>query len=182
MIDRAVIAALAGRRIDAPDADMARFPVSSVAAVAQALATMLREAGVDRLICSAACGADLLALEAAERLAIAATIVLPFAAEAFRRTSVTDRPGDWGGRYDRAIARAEGAGTLVDLGLGSTDAHAYDRATAHIIATTRAIPAARRLAIAVWEGVPRGPDDATADFLAQARAARLEVCEIATMR
>jgi len=182
MKDMPTIAALAGRRIDASDTTEVRFPLSSVAKVARALESLLSEFRVEHLICSAACGADLLALDAARRLGIDATIILPFDENAFRETSVTDRPGDWGTLYDHAISRAHRFDTLIDLGLRYTDDDAYDRATARIIDQVRTRRAARRLAIAVWEGAPRGADDATADFLAQARAAHLETYEIATLR
>ena len=64
------------------------------------------------LVCSVACGADLVALEAAERLGRRRRIVLPFAAERFRMTSVTDRPGDWGPMFDRMIAAADATDAL----------------------------------------------------------------------
>ena len=49
-----------------------------------------------RLIRSAACGADLLALDIAGEFGVERHVVLPFAVQAFRASSVTDRPGEWG--------------------------------------------------------------------------------------
>jgi len=108
------VVALAGRRIDAPGADPPRFPPERVPAVRQRLVDMLAAERAAVLVCSAACGADLVALEAAERLGLRRRIVLPFAAERFRTTSVTDRPGDWGPLFDRMIAAAGAAGEMAN--------------------------------------------------------------------
>jgi hypothetical protein len=85
-----------------------------VPAVRQRLVDMLAAERAAVLVCSAACGADLVALEAAERLGLRRRIVLPFAAERFRTTSVTDRPGDWGPLFDRMIAAAGAAGEMAN--------------------------------------------------------------------
>jgi hypothetical protein len=55
------------------------------------------------------------ALEGAQRLRLRRRTVLPFLPERFRKTSVTDRPGDWAGAFDRLIAAAEATGDLVVL-------------------------------------------------------------------
>ena len=56
------VVALAGRRIDAPGADPPRFPPERVPAVRQRLVDMLAAEQAAVLVCSAACGADLVAL------------------------------------------------------------------------------------------------------------------------
>ena len=91
-----MIVALAGRRIDKPDADAPRFPLTSVDLVRGRLHHLLSVKKVTTLVCSAACGADLLALAAARDLGIRRRVILPFTRERFRVTSVVDRPGDWG--------------------------------------------------------------------------------------
>src|SRR5689334_9119389 len=119
--DHAVIA-LAGRRIDAPGAEPPRFPLGNVPLVRRRLAALLSAEHAAVLVCSAACGADLIALQEAERLGLRRRIVLPFPPERFRKTSVTDRPGDWGPVFDRLVAAAEAAGDLVILhGTGGDD-------------------------------------------------------------
>jgi hypothetical protein len=83
--DPAVIA-LTGRQIDAPDTDPPHFPleyVPNVPMVRQRLADMLAEERADALVCSAACGADLIALEEVERLGVRRCIVLPFSPDRF---------------------------------------------------------------------------------------------------
>lgn len=175
-----VAAALAGRRIDAVDAEEVRFPSTSIPQVTLALETLLARDPVGRLICSAACGADLLALKVADKLAIPATIILPYAAPRFRKTSVTDRPGNWGTCFDRLVEAAAGRGDLIDLALDPEDPHAYDKVTKQIIAAARE-SSRRPIAIAVWEASARGDDDATADFLRRAREADFETHEILTV-
>jgi hypothetical protein len=112
--DRPVVA-LAGRRIDAVDTNPPRFPLEAVPTVRRRLADLLAKERAAALVCSAACGADLVALEEAERLGLKRRVVLPFPPERFRKTSVTDRPGDWASVFDRVIAAAESTGDLVVL-------------------------------------------------------------------
>lgn len=161
--------ALAGRRVDASDMATSRFPLSETGAVERRLHEYYIEHTVRHLVVSAACGADLLALKAAEEAGVdARTIILPFSVEEFRRTSVLDRPGswidrhgmisDWSELYERLIDAADAAGTLVLLGCLPGDGSAYAAATERIV-----IEAARFgdevRACVVWEGSARGPID-----------------------
>ena len=126
--------ALAGRRIDAADADEPRFPLANRARVAEQIRQYLQAHRVQRLVCSAACGADLLALQEAQKLGgVTATIVLPFAEQAFRNSSVTDRPGNWGPVFDAALAKARAEGLVVELGLQPGDRSAYQIANDRIL-------------------------------------------------
>src|SRR5688572_14676271 len=97
------VAALAGRRIDAADAQSVHFPLSNVSVVRQALVSIFLDKHVALLIASAACGADLIALDAALESGLRCRVVLPFEPDKFRETSVVDRPGEWGPIYDKAI-------------------------------------------------------------------------------
>ena len=107
-----VVIAFAGRRIDPEPSGQPRFPFRRADAVRGAIAKRLGSAGARALVCSAACGADLLALDAAGELGIRARIVLPFRADRFRETSVLDRPNRefWGSLFDRVTAAASGDG------------------------------------------------------------------------
>jgi hypothetical protein len=71
------------------------------------------------LVCSAACGADLIALEAAEQLGVRRRIVLPFAPPPLPQDIcyVIDRPGDWGAVFDHQIATTSASGDLVVIDL-----------------------------------------------------------------
>ena len=67
------------------------------------------------VVSSAACGADLLALEQAGGLGLRRRVVIPFDRERFRAGSVVDRPGDWGGLYDSILDAVGAQGDLVVL-------------------------------------------------------------------
>ena len=112
---RAVALALAGRRIDAEGADTPRFPLSQVETVRRRLHNLFVGQQIGAIVCSAAYGADLVALEEAGKLGIRRRVVLPFAKERFRQTSVVDRPGNWGEVYDHVIADVETRGDLIVL-------------------------------------------------------------------
>jgi hypothetical protein len=136
------------------------------------------------LVCSGACGADLLALDAAGELGLRRRMVLPFEPARFRAGSVTDRPGLWGPLFDQTVAQIEAAGDLVVLGHAGNLDEAY-------VAVNRAIfdeaarlahtdPDGRVRAVVVWEGRSRGPGDLTDSFAREARVRGLDVVEILT--
>jgi hypothetical protein len=165
------VIAVAGRRIDAADAQTSRFPFKNASAVRSALLRMFEDASPLLVVGSAACGSDLLALDAASVMGIRTRVVLPFSPEIFRETSVVDRPepGYWGGLYDGIISETRERGDLVVLGCGSNDADAYVVTNKAIIGdalleATKKGPTVRPTCIIVWEGAPRGDDDVTEDF------------------
>lgn len=174
------VVALAGRRIDAPG-EAPRFPLSEVPRVRLAVAARLRRLNAVALVCSAACGADLLALEAAEQLGLRRRIVLPFAAERFRLSSVVDRPGNWAKSFDRLVAQARADGELVVLE-GEEGDEAYAAANTIILSEARSIaemvPSHRLVALSVWEGFARPGYDATDGFRLLARAAGFKTEDI----
>jgi len=157
-------AALAGRRADAESDTPSRFPARNVDLVANRISSLFRRESVDRLVCAAACGADLVALEVAKNMNIPALIVLPFSRATFRRVSVIDRPGNWGEIYDQLVDAAIRRDDLITLDLAEDDETAFTVGNARIISEARRAAKAR-LAIAVWEGSPRGEGDATAELL-----------------
>jgi lysozyme family protein len=176
-----VIASLAGRRIDAADADLRRFPQMLEDLVAKRIAAALTERAVTTLVCAAACGADLLALEAAQREGIEARIVLPFDAAMFRRSSVTDRGEEWGAAFDRVIGQAQSNGAVRILGLDVGDPHAYEKTNEAILDEALALAGgdpAGVIALAVWDGPAAGRADLTANFAAAARARGIAVQSI----
>ena len=176
------VIALAGRRIDAPDTDPPRFPLENVPIVRERIAALLSAEHAEALVCSAACGTDLIALTEAERLGLRRRIVLPFPAKRFRETSVTDRPGDWGPMFDRLIALAEGANDLVILsGTGDDDDKAYAAANEAIIREAEALARGtsesirlRRVVVIVWEGSARSGTDASGGLRTLATEAGFE--------
>src|SRR5688572_4504791 len=105
-----MVMAFAGRRIDAENSKTARFPSQNKGAVLAVLTSIFMKEMPLVLTASAACGSDLLAVEAATRVGIRSIrIVLPFSPEIFRETSVTDRANAdyWGKLFDHHIANAQ---------------------------------------------------------------------------
>ncbi|ACM21069.1 hypothetical protein Geob_2719 [Geotalea daltonii FRC-32] len=168
------IAALAGRRIDVSDATIPRFPLLEVQHVYNKLLYRFRRENIQHLVCSAACGADILALEAARELAIPATVVLPFSPDIFREVSVTDRPGAWGKRFDHLVQEASDRGRLIDLQLEVSDENAFTVTNHRIIESVLDLRFTRKLAFVVWDGRSRGEGDSTAEFLKIALSHGLE--------
>ena len=179
-----MIIALAGRRVDPPGAETPRFPPANVTTVQERIHRLLVEQQAQAVVCSAACGADLLALEAAGDLGIRRRIVLPYARDRFRATSVVDRPGDWGERFDRILDVVAASGDLVELGYAEGEDAAY-LATNHAILEQAAILAelAQQAigAAVVWDGASRGEDDVTAAFLQEAKRLGMTVWTVSTL-
>jgi polyphosphate kinase 2 (PPK2 family) len=185
-----MIVTLAGRRIDAQNAPVARFPLEKATTVHKRIQKLLQESQATVLVSSAACGADLLALDAAGKLGIRRRIILSFEPKRFRKASVTDRPGDWGTLYDRIIREVESAGDLVLLNEEVDDEAAFMRANTAILdeaqklaheATREAHAKAEDLlAVLVWDGKPRDERDITAAFGEEARARAIPMTEILT--
>jgi hypothetical protein len=192
-----MIIVLAGRRIDAPDAATSRFPLKNVGAVAEKLKHEFSRLNADTIVCSAACGADLIALHVAKNLEIRRRIVLPFDGTLFREKSVTDRPGNeawnWGKLFDELSDDARQSGDLVIIksdGKGDTDA--FKEANKRIFEEAKTLLASRMhntegkdiekiAAVVIWEGSSRGEDDLTMEFAERAKANGFRVVPILTI-
>lgn len=177
------VAALAGRRVDAPGA-RPRFPSANLLLVRGSIQRELERLGVRALVCSAACGADLLALAVAEDLGIRRRVVLPSAPASFRRTSVADRPGDWGALFDRIITDLGAHGDLVTLDDAGDEAQQYFRTNTTILDEAQRIAnetRAEAVALTVWDGQSRGEPDVTDAFAREARTRGLRVIEVSTL-
>ena len=153
-----------------------------------AIAGKFRSERARILVCSAACGADLVALEVAQERGLRTRIILPFSASEFRKTSVVDRPRAefWGRLFDLAMAKARETNDVVDLGLAADDADAYSAANRAIVAEAKrlageTIPPANPVAMVVWNGAPRGASDSTKEFADLAEASGLRVIEVQTL-
>jgi hypothetical protein len=161
-----MVIALAGRRVDGPSTTIAAFPLERVGPVQRAIRDLLVECRAEALVCSAACGADLIALATARALGLRRRIVLPYAREAFRDTSVIDRPGAWGELFDAECDDAREVGDLVELAMPAGDHASYLAANERILDDAVAIAGAtdNLVAVVVWNGPRASGDDATADF------------------
>ncbi len=176
------VIALAGRRIDAPGTSPPRFPLLNVPIVRERIASFLSSEHAEAIVCSAACGVDLIALEEAARLGLRRRIVLPFPPKRFREKSVTDRPGDWGPVFDRLVAEAEATADLIILDrVAGDDDEAYAAANQVIIQEAEALAndtrdgmLHRRVSLIVWEGAARAGTDASGGLQTLAAQAGFE--------
>lgn len=182
MSDPRNTACLAGRRIDAANTTTERFPAKNETMVRNELKHVLISNHVQHLVSSAACGADIIAIEIAGELGIKRTIVLPFAPAVFRRMSVADRSGDWGSRYDRILMQLKPTDDVVQLDYSEDDSEAFKQVNDTIIRRTVADKVSRKLAIIVWDGrKSNGEEDITAHVLDSAKREGLEIKEVTTI-
>jgi hypothetical protein len=106
VLPAADVLAFAGHLIDAPERATPRFPPALAPAVAAAIGERLARMHLPVVYTSAACGADLIFVEAALDLGAEVNVVLPFDREDFVRTSVAPGGDSWTNRFDRALSRA----------------------------------------------------------------------------
>lgn len=165
-----MIVAVAGRRIDASGAQPPRFPLEYLQRAERNIADALERLGATAVVSSAACGADLLALQVARERGLRRRIVLPYRPEWFLEDSVTDRPGSWEALYWSLIEEARASDDLVTLDFARGSDDAFRAASEMIVSEAQRLaseaspddPTAALGGLIVWEGAPRGPDDITA--------------------
>jgi tetratricopeptide (TPR) repeat protein len=177
------VLALAGRRIDAEGADERRFPPGNEALVAARIRNMMVSTTSQAVVCSAACGADILALESAAQLGLSRRVVLPCAREQFRSTSVADRGEDWGRRFDTILQQLQSK-DIVELNLQSGNDEAYAAVNSKILdeaARWASITNRRALAAVIWNGFSRGATDLTDAFRRLAVDRKLETIFVPTL-
>jgi hypothetical protein len=176
------VAVLAGRRPDDDEADVKRFPTSRSKIVRQLLVKTFSERGLKVLICSAACGADLLALDVANELGIEAHIVLPFAPSLFRQLSVVDRPGKWGALFDQLVEHAKKKKLLRVEKYSPDDTKAFLKTNETMVDLAQQLANVQPVtAIIVWDGHSRGEDDVTQQFAIACERAGFYKVEIPTL-
>lgn len=181
-----MIIVLAGRRIDALDAEESQFPLAIKDAVYTKILKFFQKNNITALVSSAACGADLLAQKAARKLRIKQHIILPFERKRFRKTSVTDRPSDWGELFDSICDEVEEKGNLIVLeGFENDEKKAYSAVTTEILKQAEVLQKICEnediLAVIVWEGKAKDETDETVAFSEKARARRIVVEQILTI-
>jgi len=176
------VAALAGRRIDALASDTEKFPLAHIPKVSRRVRDLFVARNLASIVCSAACGADLIALEIARSMNLRTRIILPFDVDSFKRISVDDRPGNWEVPYFSAVDYAQKTGDLVIIGLDPKDPSAFSTTNRYLISETLRISGGSRpLAITVWDDKPRGPDDATFEFKRLAMQAEFDLYHVSTL-
>jgi hypothetical protein len=180
-----MIVALAGRRDDPKDQKHPRFSSAPavVELVRRRICDTLLTLQAKTLVSSAACGADLLALEEAGKLGMQRRVILPFDRDTFRSTSVIDRPGNWGPLYDAVIDEVQELGDLEITPTAFKD-EAYVETNHRIIEEALALAKTVQqlvTAVRVWEGKSRGEGDLTGEFGSYAQMRGLRVCDVSTI-
>ncbi|HEX3356913.1 MAG TPA: adenylate/guanylate cyclase domain-containing protein [Tepidisphaeraceae bacterium] len=163
------VIAFTGHMIDAPGRATPRFAPEMEGDVRERI-----EQAIDRLDAriafgSAACGADLLFIEALQQRGAEVNIVLPFAVEDFVRESVRHAGADWERRFWRAL---EIAGKAVAFAtdepyLKTVDLFRFNDQLVRSLAWLRAHSMASRPAlVAVYDGEGGAADAGTAQAVA----------------
>ena len=152
------VVAFSGHMIDAPGRTPPRFPAKDEARVREQVMDRMAALSPAAVYGSAACGADLLFLEAARELGCETHVVLPFPAQAFRGTSVDYAGADWAGRFERALAAADSVTIASDhAARGSTATFDY----ANLVLTGMALLRARLLDTSMRALAVHAPDGNT---------------------
>jgi len=186
-----MIAALVGRRIDAEDSAARRFPIENAPAVADRIRFLFSNLTISALVCSAARGADLLALDVAGELGIRRYVVLSSDAARFRASSVVDGQAgehqgeyEWGAIFDRIHDAVKAQGNLLICAAEAVGHRSYLAANLAILdqaARLATLTGEDLLAILVWDLASRGLDDVTAAFRDEAINRGIRIEEISTL-
>jgi hypothetical protein len=106
VVRAADVVAFTGHMIDAPGRAVPRFPAALEPAVSAAVRSWIATLHRPVFYGSAACGTDIIALEAALATGAEVNVVLPFDREDFIRSSVVNGGERWLPRFEAALARA----------------------------------------------------------------------------
>jgi len=141
-------------------------------------------------VCSAAAGADLLALVVARELGIRQRVVLPVSVEVFKEESVTDRGPDWARLFDPIISEVRRKGDLVLMNRKHSGVKTFLECNELILDEalrlacephTNVVRDDDVLAVVVWEGGSRGGDDITNAFARSSAARGIRVLSVNTL-
>lgn len=171
------VAAFTGHMLDAPGRSSPRFPASIEGAVARELAARIEACNIGFAHCSAACGGDLLFIEALLARGAEVHVVLPFERGDFVATSVAFAGERWVERFDDALARVASVGYGAhERHLGDDSLFAYAGALVHGAAVlhARELESEPVLVALVDEASQRRAGGAV-DLLADWRSLGLEV-------
>ena len=108
-----------GHMVDAPGRDVPRFPGKFADAVAEQIRRTLDSVDARIGISSAACGSDLLFIDAMLAREADIQVVLPWRREEFKQTSVLAGGQEWEQRFDRALEDATSVTYLSQQGAPS---------------------------------------------------------------
>jgi class 3 adenylate cyclase len=171
-----------GHMIDAPGRAVPRFEPSMEAEVADAILARVKKMRPGAAYGSAACGADILCLEAVLEVGGELHIVLPFPVEQFRQTSVDIREdGRWGDRFEKLL---DAASEVLVISEQPPQGYNATYQYANLIMTGLARLRAQMLdadlrGLAVWDGQESGELGGTCSMVRTWRDAGLDVDRVA---
>ena len=172
-----VVAVFCGHMIDREGRSVARFPKTHEASVSDRIKAWLRRNPVRLAFSGAACGSDILFLEAALEAGVEIHLLLPFAVEDFTRTSVAPGGSDWIGRFQRILSCAKTV-TIVNDEVADVEGSVFDFANRMVAA--KGVLEADALAmpvrgLTVWNGLRGDGGGGTADAVSCWLKARIPV-------
>jgi hypothetical protein len=169
-----------GHMIDQATRAVPRFPLTLERAVAAGIRQRLEEIRPLASYGSAACGSDILCLEAMREVGGETHIVLPFPAEDFRRISVDFGAGGWAERFESVLSDATSVTITSDhRAHGSTATFEY----ANLVLTGKARLRAQGLGtdlvgLAVWDGKPATRASGAASLVRLWQSQRVDFKEV----
>jgi class 3 adenylate cyclase len=119
------IAAFSGHMIDALGRDVTRFPESIAASVKERIGELLDAENVRIGYCSAACGADILFIEALLDRNGEVNVVLPFKEDDFLQTSVAFAGEHWVRRFHAVMDRVNVTRVTTEGYFGGDDVYRF---------------------------------------------------------
>jgi tetratricopeptide (TPR) repeat protein len=162
------VAVFAGHLADASDRATSRFPAEAEESVRKRIEEWLTANSIRWSFSAAACGSDLIFLDAARQAGVETHILLPFREEEFIRWSVRSGGEHWVDRFHEALAHAASK-TILNEEVVEDPSSAFDftnriiAARAALQATTMDVPLK---GLAVWDGKPGDGRGGTADAAA----------------
>ena len=166
------VAVFTGHRVDEPGRAQPRFPQAAAGAVGEAIRSRLVALNARVGYASAACGGDILFLEAMQAVGGRTHVVLPCREDQFVQESVAPAGGDWVERFRRVMRAADEILVASDerITVGSV-AYEYANEVLHGLATARARQFGTELVrMAVWDGRPAELRGGTAEVASRWQA------------
>ena len=180
------VVAFSGHMIDRGDRPKPRFPASMEIAVRQEIDARLDAMNASFGYASAACGSDIIFLEAMLDRGGEVNVVLPFEKSDFIQTSVSISPGtDWETRFNQVVERAA---EVTILGEESGSEHVALYHYANLVLDGMARLRANHLdtemiPLAVWDGSPGDGFGGTSSVVEywQAQDERVEIINLGAL-
>lgn len=160
------VVVFAGHMIDRPGRNLPRFPPELEPVVRAALLDRLESLNVGLGYASAACGSDIIFLEALLELGGEAHVVLPYNQSQFLEDSVEIVPGQWRERFERVLERAGEVLVASEQRMEGGVPFEYANLMLHGLASIRAEQLeTEMIPLAVWDGKPGDGAGGTASIV-----------------